>query len=402
MPLVSQTPPVLVAVDAVVEHLVTYVASYEARTGQAAADAARRDVRAGLERWLRAGLVEASPEGLLDPVACVNAMKRAALGDGGDPIGEAYFATGRRLVLDSEASGASASSSWRMTWQRAIPRRAMALGTSGLARIRVPLPLDRAHESVAIVSVEASSEVVRTRQAGGSLDVFLAPGDDEPAEVTVTTTFRQGPRCVDAAPPSFYLCERDGLATTTESTRRLADRVGSDPVDGVWRFLFEHLASGSLHHHLLDRGDPLASVIEGGVFDCYAGAALLVTACRARGIPARIVGGVALHPIAPFQHYWAEVHLEGEWRPFDAMSWDLARGRLDDETWSRRTYGRTGPRVVTEHMPDAVIGPVGFRPPSSWFLLVRLTDSGTEQSLHDGAGGALLCRDRIDVAGPGV
>lgn len=392
---------VLAPFDAVVEHLVTYCASHEFRAGQA--DAARRAVRAGIERWLGSGLLSASPGGGLDPVACVNAMKRAGRSAGGDPVWEAYLATGRKLVLDAEASRASETSSWRMIWRRAIPGRALAIGTSGIARVRVPLPLDRAHDSIAVVSVDASSEIVRTRQAGGSLDVFLRPpGEDGLAEVAVTTTFRQGPRPFEAVPSSVYMCERDGLATMTDSTRRLAERFEADPVDGLWRFLFEHLTSGSIHHHLLDRDDPLGSVLRGGVFDCYAGAALLVTTCRARGIPARVVGGVALHPTAPFQHYWAEVLLDGEWRPFDVMSWDLAAGRLEDETWSRRYYRAIGPRVVTERTPDAVVGPAGFRPSRAWFILARLTEDGTEQSLHEAETGALLCRDQIVVEGPGV
>lgn len=391
----------LVALDTVVEHLLTYVGSHAVRAGAAEADVARRAVHSGLERWLRAGHVRASAGELFDPVACVNAMKRAGRDAGGDPVCDAYYATGRRLVEGSEASGANELSSWEMTWRRAIPGRVLALGTSGEARVRVPLPLERAHDSIAVTSVDASSEVVRTRRNGGSLDVFLRPPTgDALAEVTVTTMFRQGPRRDDAVPPSFYLCERDGIASSTPSTRKLADRVGDDPVEGVWRFLFEHMTSGSLHHHLLDRSDPLASVVEGGIFDCYAGAALLVTACRARGVPARIVGGVALYPLAPFQHYWAEVLESGEWRPFDAMSWDLAAGRLEDESWSRRFFRRIGPRVVTEHTPDAIVGPVGFKPPTSWFLLARLTESGSEQSLHDGESGALYCRDRIDVRGP--
>jgi hypothetical protein len=293
---------------------------------------------------------------------------------------------------------ANADGGWRVRWKRCIARAALAKPKDGTARVRVPLPLAGAHAEVAIASVESSRAIAGTRRLAGALDVMLedAPSAEE-IDVTVTTTFRSSgaPPSADAA--TVYTSERDGVATITPWVRAFAASLGDDPVEGLWRILFEKMASGSIHWHEMDTRDPLRTVVERGLFDCRAGAALIVSSCRARGIPARLVGGVGLHPTAPFQHYWAEVFRDGAWQPFDVMSWDLACGALDDVAWSRRFFARVGPRMTTERAPDAIIGPPGFRAPAAWVILVRLTERGTAQSMFDAASGALVVRDEIDV-----
>lgn len=378
--------------DDVVEHIVTFALPFDVRAGRI--EESRASVRAGIARWIDAGLVRPSPDGRVDPVECANALKTAGLTGGGDPLWDAYLETGRRLVTASSPGDASAPPSWRLRFRRIVSRDVLKRSRDRV-RIRVPLPLESHHGDIAIESVEGSRAVLESRRSAGGLDVFLAEGDAT-VEAAVTMSFCETPpRATEDL--DRYLRRDDGLATTTAWVRDLADGFGSDPVEGCWRFLFG-LRSGHLHHHLLDAEDPLRSAVAGGVLDCYVGAALIVAVCRARGIPARIVGGVALFPTAPCHHYWAEVFRDGAWLPYDLMSWDLARGRIEDVEWGRRFFGKTSARLVTQRLPDAITGAPGFAPPRRWLILCRVTARGTSSSMYDVDTGRFVCADEVEIA----
>ena len=377
--------------DDAVDHIVTFALPFDVRAGRL--EESRTRARAGIARWIDAGLVRPSPDGRVDPVECANALKTAGLDGGGDPLWDAYLETGRRLVSASWVSDASAPRSWRLRWRRIVSRDVLKRSRDR-ARVRIPLPLESHHGAIAIESIEASSVVLESRRSAGGLDVVLA-SDEATVDASVTMSFCEtSPRTTED--PNLYLRRDEGLTKTTAWVRDLANGFGADPVEGCWRFLFG-LRSGHLHHHLLDAEDPLRSAVAGGVLDCYLGAALLVAVCRANGIPARIVGGVALFPTAPCHHYWAEVFRDDEWRPYDLMSWDLARGRIEDAEWSRRFFGKTSARLVTQRLPDAIIGAPGFALPRKWLIGCRVTDRGTSSSMYDADTGGFVCADEVEI-----
>lgn len=58
---------------------------------------------------------------------------------------------------------------------------------------------------------------------------------------------------------------------------------------------------------------------------CNGKSRLLVALCRARGIPARVVGGVILEDVQKrTSHLWAEVWMGNQWVPFDALNGHFA------------------------------------------------------------------------------
>jgi hypothetical protein len=55
--------------------------------------------------------------------------------------------------------------------------------------------------------------------------------------------------------------------------------------------MIDELACGPVHYDQVTPATPCDWVLESGWYDCQLGSAFLVALARARGIPARIVGG---------------------------------------------------------------------------------------------------------------
>jgi Transglutaminase-like superfamily len=200
--------------------------------------------------------------------------------------------------------------------------------------------------------------------------------------------------------------EREGLVRVTPRVKALAASLGEpgesprEFLERAWRVFFDRMRPGYVHHFQIDEADPAGTLLEGGWFDCYAGSALFVALCRARALPARVVHGIALHSVAPFRHYWAEVHMDGSWWPFDLMGWDLAGGDIQDRSWSFRFFGRLEPRAVVECLPRAITGPPGFSAPSAWVCVMCATASGVRQSFLDDRG-EMVWSDELTVTRAG-
>src|SRR5262249_4523535 len=121
----------------------------------------------------------------------------------------------------------------------------------------------------------------------------------------------------DTSSPEYELFTRrsEGLIQVTEPIARVAESLSHgarnawEAINAFWRFFFEHMKVGYIHHDELDRADPLSSLVRRGWSDCYTSAALLAALCRARGIPARLVDGLLLYPSVPSDHFWLEVLL---------------------------------------------------------------------------------------------
>jgi transglutaminase-like putative cysteine protease len=159
---------------------------------------------------------------------------------------------------------------------------------------------------------------------------------------------------------------------------------------------------GFVHYDELDPADPLATVIARGWCDCHTGSALFAALARARGIPARIVTGAVLYPVAPSQHSWLEVMLPSQgWLPVDIFGAFLAARRQDDPEWNGRFLGHLDPRLTTQRLPTTFTGAVGVAVPDAWYILQRLAHrhegGGTELTLGCLGERGWLLRDTIRV-----
>jgi hypothetical protein len=189
--------------------------------------------------------------------------------------------------------------------------------------------------------------------------------------------------------PADYLRRSEGLIQVSDRVRELADHLagpGARPgaaLRAFWNFLLDELMCGAIHYDQVTAAAPCDWVLDSGWYDCHLGSALLVALCRARGIPARLVGGHVLYRAAPTNHYWAEVWLDNEgWRPFDLLCWDLSGGGADG-AWRDHFYGRIDPRMVTQCFPRQFTGSPGVTLPPAWHMLQLGTVEGVEIRLND-------------------
>jgi hypothetical protein len=141
---------------------------------------------------------------------------------------------------------------------------------------------------------------------------------------------------------------------------------------------------------------PCDWVLDSGWYDCQLGAALLAALCRARGIPARIVGGHFLFPLFPTKHFWAEVWIDWcGWLPFDLVSWQLSAAGRDRE-WRNHFAARIDYRMATQCLPLQFTGSMSVRLPAAWHILQFWKDGELEIPMLK-LDGALLFSDRIRV-----
>jgi transglutaminase-like putative cysteine protease len=120
----------------------------------------------------------------------------------------------------------------------------------------------------------------------------------------------------DLAPTPFWPVD-------DESVRARVRRVtaGLDPAAprARLRALLAHVNEAVRYGGAMGTRDGVLSVLARGYGRCWDKSDVLVTLCRAAGLPARQVAGW----VPPLQagHVWLEVHLEGEgWLPVDATT----------------------------------------------------------------------------------
>jgi transglutaminase-like putative cysteine protease len=198
-----------------------------------------------------------------------------------------------------------------------------------------------------------------------------------------------------------FLATSEGPIVVTDRVRALARDLAGDSTTPwqalrrFWAYLFETITIGNVPYERLRGPDLLWSTLEFGRADCWHAAALLVGLCRARGIAARVVGGLLLYRPAVSFHYWCEVHVPPfGWVPCDfALSWACAAGdarRPESDVF----LGRLDPRLVVERFPrrQIVLGP---RLPKRFFLQPRAHAGGTEFVFRGLDDGATIYRDRL-------
>jgi hypothetical protein len=331
---------------------------------------------------------------------------------------ERFVATGRRLVGDwaqhrrddASSPDGRGEAPFRVSLQRTFNVGGFTPGSQ--LRLRMPLPLPgpyvRDVETVPRVSGDLRAEITLS---AGRMEVRLAAPEQPFIEVAAEVCFLACPRPAGSVEPAarldpedaaVYLRLTDGLIRITPRIQALARFLAGpacEPaqiVRAFWSYMIDELNSGMVHYDQVDPDAPGDWVLESGWHDCQLGSALFVALCRARGIPARIIGGHVLYRLAPTNHYWAEAWIEGRgWLPFDLLCWDLSAAGRDRE-WRDHFAGSIDYRMVTQCLPKAFTGSMSVRLPSAWHMLQARAGEGVEIDMM-GLDGSLAYRDRVSV-----
>ena len=369
-------------------------------------DEARGLASEALDRWVAAGLAhEIGPDGQrrFDPAEVVNGFKWAGLQERDSFWREHWIATGRRLSGEL----ALADAGWPV---QANLVRTFDLG--GLAEdaeilLRAPVPLagpDHAVRSFA----PSGPPGARIDLSDGRLTARLKRGALTCATLSWSAKLEPGPAkdsaALSAEDAELYLRQAEGPVQVTPRIRALAEdwaagRSGWEAAVAFRRRLGAGFCLGVVGYEAFEARSALDWVLDHGWFDCLLGSALLVSLCRARGIPARLVGGHFLYPLGPTNHSWAEVWADGRgWTPIDLAGWDLSAGDAD-AAWRDAFVGRVDCRLVTERPPRRVTGPMSLRLPLAWRMLqVAVEGGGVEISLVDAGAGRTVFSDSVRIA----
>jgi hypothetical protein len=362
--------------------------------------------RQALDGWIGMGLgARPGPTGerLFDPVEVVNVLKRLGL-EGRDSFwADRYIHTGRRLVTDLAAN---AGRGFIVDFKRTFSLRTAPVGKT--LRLRAPLPLASIHgDSLDIAPFVEGSSDVRLGISEGRLEARLVAAGDGPVTLGAKLSFRSAipsPRGAGPLDRASYLKPREGLIVVTDRVNALAHALaapGVDPASAVrafWTYMMDELVCGAIHYDQVRPDAPCDWTLETGWYDCQLGSALFIALCRARGIPARLVGGHVLYRRAPTNHYWAEVWFEETgWTPFDFLSWDLSLGGRDPQ-WRNYFHGRIDDRMVTQLLPFAFTGALGVAMPDAWHIVQTAKDEGVKISLA-AVDGEPIYSDFISISG---
>lgn len=383
---------------------------------------AEREATEALNRWVGLGLPFERSDGgkrCFDAAEVANFLKWVGIHDR-DPFWEERFVTtGRRLVWDFHPGEPTRSmppppivlgpQRFSVTLRREFNLQGCTPGAR--VRLRLPLPLeDGALRDLKVVSIPPPDIEVEFAIAPGRLDARLLVPRKRTVTLAVQVGFTAYPTIpgqqLAPLPPSeieLYTRPSEGLIQISPQVRALAAELAGSArepwalVRGFWNFMLDRLTCGVVHYDQLDIVPPTDWVLETGWFDCHLGSALLVALCRAKGIPARIVGGYLLYSPSPSPHFWAEVWMEGRgWVPLDTICSDLsARGR--DRPWRDYFAGQLDYRMKTQCFPRFFNSTPTIRLPQAWHMLARPDGEGAEIGFFANDSGSLVYRDGISV-----
>lgn len=376
------------------------------------------ETRAALRRWTGAGLPAVKGPGAApryDPVEVLNFMKSAGL-DGSDPFwARRYLRTGRRFVLDQDTDWARSGipgaprllppRRFTVRLRRSFDLAAFEPGQP--VRLRLPVPLEGPDLSGLRIDVDGAGAAFSLTP--GRLEAKLPAPETRHITLGYRARFTARPYVpgngtgdLDPGDTELYTRPAEGLVRVTPRVRALADALAGslagsgDAVRAFWDHLMDRLRCGAIHYHDIDMASPMDWQLDHGWYDCETGAALLVSLCRARGIPARMVSGYMLYPRAPTYHFWAEIWL-GEWVPFDLLAWDLSGGGRDP-AWRNVFAGALDYRMPVQRLPRHFVGPMSVRLPPRWHILASARPNGIRIGIHDMESGKAAYADDISVS----
>jgi hypothetical protein len=400
-------PLFVASVEQMVGELVLQVYVHRLRGGDERG--ARLSAERALERLLSRGLPTARGPGgalLLDPYATMNSLKARA----GEPADEAWTDWVETARVNA-MSLPKAPHRYRLTMVREWRLPAQRGGRDIV--LRLPLPLRGSLAGTPDVRLlEPEGALVARRDEPGRVELRLdAAAVRGVARAEMTVDFVSGetdhvetdetPEAL-AASDDLWRRPVEGLiapsAAITEFARGLPG--GPDAPRELAVAAFDRLMSvlrlGDLHRDHLDGADRLGALLGTAWVDCALAANLFVAACRARGVPARIVSGFLLHRAFLAPHFWAEARLEqGRWVPFDLGGWDCCEGNPADPAWGGLFRGRVDARFLAEVAPRHFTGWGSARPPERWFRLFGVHGDGVRHTLHAFPGGDLFQGDEL-------
>jgi hypothetical protein len=366
--------------------------------------------RQALERWIAMGMgVRRDADGVryFDPAEVLNFIKQAGL-DGRDAFWtERVVGTARRLVLDMRNDDPR---KFTVELRRTFNTRSVAAGAA--LRLRMPLPLTSDHLGDLEVHPHAVDTATHIAVSRGRLEVRTPASASGEVTIGATTTFtafprepsRERPQPDLGVPDLRYLRPREGLIVVSDRVAALAGALAgpdADPLVAVrafWNYCLDEFSQGAVHYDQVNAEAPGDWLLDSGWGDCQLVAALFASMCRARGIPARILGGFYLYKACPSNHFWAEAWIDGQgWTPFDFVCWELSGGGRDP-VWRDHFFGRIDGRLTNQCLPLDFTGAVGVKIPAAWHIVQSTEPAGVSVALLDIAG-TLLYRDFVSVVG---
>jgi hypothetical protein len=396
----------------IVDLLLVAAFVFEIDAGQRASAVAR--ISSALDAWIELGLgyrMSDRGERMFDPVEVVNRMKWAGYNGLDDFWIEHFVATGRAFASDWDSVASDALPKFRrrdparfnMSLRRIFNLRGIDVGQK--LRLRLPLPLSQSSEQVEIEPIASADLGARIARSEGRLDFQFAAPSAPVVEIAAQLSFTTDgfskdtlPGCSDKT--DTYLRASEGLIRVTPRVYALAHSLGATGhtplkvATTFFNYIIDELMCGMVHYDQVDADAPGDWVLDAGWYDCQLGSALLVSMCRAWGIPARILSGHMLYRLAPGFHYWAEVWIDGQgWTPFDFLTWDLSKGGRDS-TWRGCFAGTIDYRMVTQCFPLTFTGPMSVRFPPAWHLVNAPCNGGMEISFTELDGKPIYC-DRV-------
>jgi transglutaminase-like putative cysteine protease len=385
-----------------------HLAGWACESGEGSPGRAR--TREALEHWIALGLGVrrgADGERYFDPCEVLNFLKQAGL-DGRDAFwSERLVGTARRLVVDMRNDDPR---KFTVELRRTFNTQSLPAGAA--LRLRMPLPLTSDHLGDLEVHPHAVAAGAHVAVSRGRLEVRTQASDSGEVTIGATTTFTACPRELNGersqpdlgAPDLRYLRPREGLIVVSDRVAALASSLvgpDADPlmvVRAFWNYCLDHLSQGAVHYDQVDTEAPGDWLLDSGWGDCQLVSALFASMCRARGIPARILGGFYLYRTFSTNHYWAEAWIDGQgWMPFDFSCWDLSRGG-QDPAWRDYFFGRIDCRLTNQCLPLDFTGAVGVKIPAAWHIQQSAQPVGVAVGLFD-VEGKLVYRDFVAVVG---
>lgn len=380
------------------EELMTGMLVLEGYASETDLMAARKQAMEALDRATRDGLaarMDDTGQRLYDPVEVISHLKTAGRQGRDDFWPQRMMPTLRQFVEDLDPSPQVI-----MTYSRSFNMSDFSPDKS--LRLRMPLPLAERYKAVDI-ETHLPAEASQERKSDGRLEVKVTTASAPEISCGVTLTLEA--QAQDALPPptdrDLYLRPKEGLVMISDQIAALAERLAGNnqpesAVRAFWNYVMDEFQFCPIHYDQVSADAPLDWVTESGIYDCQLASALFVGLCRARGIPARLVGGNFLYRNSPTNHYWAEAWLDNSgWTPFDFLSWDLSNGG-EDATWRDHFYGRTDARLVTECLPQSFVGAIGVGVPPAWHILRTKRDEGVDIQLFD-LNGTFIYRDTVAI-----
>jgi len=273
------------------------------------------------------------------------------------------------------------------------------------AKLRLTMPVPIASSYVHDRNI-APAPQTRAKVRDTCLDIQITAPACRPVTLAAEFAFtatppRPDPQPLSDADRALYLRPSEGFIRVTPRIENLAATLAggaTGPQEEAAKF--HDFMTDDLMHGMIRYSDIQGAagdwVLDNGWHDCLLGAALLIALCRARGIPARLIGGYFLYELYPTNHHWAEIWIDGAgWLPYDFAGWSLSEAGRDPQ-WRDVFAGRCNPRMVTEIFPLQFTGPMSVKLPPEWHMLTSHYPNGYECRYGDALSGAMTYQDRVE------